>query len=73
MIDQIFKIGISELYGKLVDGGQQTLHNMEILFNEMKLNNIPFPLQEDFLTYSYKDNNGWGFPFIGKTLSQIIQ
>ena len=69
LVRSIFDIGISELYGKLTNHGQNNLVEIEKLIKCMKEYNIPLPDIHKFNIYSYNDAEGWGNGFDG--LSQI--
>lgn len=72
IVRYIFDIGISELYGSLVNYGQRTLDNLEILLNCMVSNSIPLPDINKFILLSYDDCDGWGSEFDGTEYSSIL-
>lgn len=72
ILQMMFDIGISELYGRLENYGQITLKNMERLFYYMETKAIPFPDFDEFKKLSYKIENGWGDKFSGKEYSSML-
>ena len=59
IMDAIFMAGTIEMYGSIVDGGQQSLSHIIRLIDIMKSNNIPLP---DYSIFK-KFTGSWGRTF----------
>ncbi|MEK4171376.1 hypothetical protein MHI22_07360 [Lysinibacillus sp. FSL L8-0312] len=72
VMTSIYYIGTSHAYTKIVDYGQDSLDELEILINYLIENHIPLPDVNPFKLFSIGENNGWGNAFVGSKLSKIL-
>lgn len=71
-IKLMFEIGSIDLYSKLVDNSPNTLEKIEEAVELLKENEIDNISIEPFKQYSFKERNGWGERFDGRSLSIIL-
>ncbi|MDM5249115.1 MULTISPECIES: hypothetical protein [unclassified Lysinibacillus] len=72
VMTSIYDIGISHAYSRIVEYGQNSLDELEILINHMVKSNVPLPDINPFERFSIEENNGWGNAFDGKSISSIL-
>lgn len=68
----IYNIGNSHAYSVIVEYGQKSLDELEILINYMTINNITLPDIKSFEKFSIEENRGWGNKFDGRSISRIL-
>ena len=61
MIDYTLNVGLNNLYGGTGEYSSLTLEPVLKVKEICKENNIEFPDINNFLKYSYQDNDGWGY------------
>lgn len=71
-IKLMFELGSIDLYSKLVDNSPNTLEKIEEVIELLKENEIDNISIEPFKQYSFKERNGWGERFDGRSLSIIL-
>lgn len=71
-IKLMFELGSIDLYSKLVDNSPNTLKKVEEAVELLKKNKINSISIEPFKQYSFKERNGWGERFDGRSLSIIL-
>lgn len=71
-IKLMFELGSIDLYSKLVDNSPNTLEKIEEAVALLKGNEIEIISIEPFKQYSFKERNGWGEKFEGRSLSIIL-
>ncbi|TWP27059.1 hypothetical protein ETU08_07650 [Apibacter muscae] len=62
MIDYTLDVGLNNLYGGTGEYSPLTLEPVLKIIDLCKENSIEFPDINNFLQYSYQDDDGWGFP-----------
>ncbi|GED66263.1 hypothetical protein MKX57_15295 [Lysinibacillus sp. FSL M8-0216] len=72
VITSIYNIGTSHAYTKIVEYGQDSLDELEILINYLIENEVPLPDITPFKSLSIDENKGWGNSFVGSRLSKIL-
>ncbi|MFJ5562452.1 hypothetical protein [Lysinibacillus xylanilyticus] len=72
VMTSIYDIGTSHAYSRIVEYGQNSLDELEILINYLKKNNVPLPDVSPFEKFSIEENKGWGSAFDGKSISSIL-
>jgi len=72
VMTSIYDIGTSHAYSRIVEYGQNSLDELEILINYMKKNNVPLPDVSLFEKFSIEENKGWGNSFDGKSISSVL-
>lgn len=73
LIRQIYYLGASHSYSVIIEYGQRSLDELNILLKYMTNNNIPLPDIEPFKKFSIKENEGWGNKFDGRSISSILK
>lgn len=71
-IKLIFELGSIDLYSRLVDNSPNSLKKIEEAVELLKANGIDNISIEPFRQYSFKERNGWGEKFDGRSLSIIL-
>jgi hypothetical protein len=72
IIDYIYYVGTTELYGKIVENGKDSLKYMNEIIIILENNNIKLPNLGYKITYSIIGENGWGYKFTREELIKDI-
>jgi hypothetical protein len=71
LMDCIFRLGESHAYSVIIDGGSESLVNLQRLIDFMLKSSLPLPDVQKYEKFSINDNKGWGNRIDGGTLSII--
>ncbi|MGB3513539.1 MAG: hypothetical protein WBA93_30880 [Microcoleaceae cyanobacterium] len=63
LIETIYFMGTLELFGALVNNGEQSLKYLKKAHTLFKKNQIKFPAISSVSRFNFYKNNGWGEPF----------